>query len=338
MRLPAFLRWVLIALLVGVSATDLLAVNDHKTAMLQDAAGAASNGTAVDTTGYTSLGLQVVISDTATVTFEGTVDNSNWVATGCVATSDTATATVTSTTASKLYQCNVAGLAQFRARISSFTAGTGTVKGRLTTGPWSKRGGTGDALTTNPLSQFAATTSLQLKGVISDETGSGLLVFATSPTLTPPTIGAATATSINKMAVTAPTTSSTLAVADGKTLTASNTLTFTGTDGSSVAFGAGGTATYTIASGAKALATGAIASAACTSAQTDTATGTATTDAIIVSFNGDPTAVTGYVPLTTGMLTIIPYPTSNTVNFKVCNNSSASITPGAITLNWRVVR
>lgn len=35
----------------------------------------------------------------------------------------------------------------------------------------------------NPLSQFAATTSAQLAGVISDETGSGLLVFGTSPVL-----------------------------------------------------------------------------------------------------------------------------------------------------------
>lgn len=42
----------------------------------------------------------------------------------------------------------------------------------------------GDALTTNPLSQFAATTSAQLAGVISDETGSGALVFGTSPTFT----------------------------------------------------------------------------------------------------------------------------------------------------------
>lgn len=42
--------------------------------------------------------------------------------------------------------------------------------------------GGGDALKADPLSQFAATTSLQLKGVISDETGSGALVFATNPT------------------------------------------------------------------------------------------------------------------------------------------------------------
>lgn len=46
-----------------------------------------------------------------------------------------------------------------------------------------------DALTTNPLSQFASTTSLQLKGVISDETWSGSLVFATSPTLVTPALG-----------------------------------------------------------------------------------------------------------------------------------------------------
>lgn len=45
-------------------------------------------------------------------------------------------------------------------------------------------GGGGDALTTNPLSQFAATTSAQLLGVISDETGTGSLVFGTRPTIT----------------------------------------------------------------------------------------------------------------------------------------------------------
>lgn len=49
---------------------------------------------------------------------------------------------------------------------------------------WAAGGGGGDALTANPLSQFAATTSLQLLGVISDETGTGLLVFGTSPAIT----------------------------------------------------------------------------------------------------------------------------------------------------------
>jgi hypothetical protein len=44
--------------------------------------------------------------------------------------------------------------------------------------------GTGDALTSNPLSQFAATTSAQLAGVLSDETGTGVAVFGTAPTFT----------------------------------------------------------------------------------------------------------------------------------------------------------
>lgn len=67
-------------------------------------------------------------------------------------------------------------------------------------------------------------------------TGTGAAVLATSPTLTTPNIGAATATSVNKMAITAPATSSTLAVADGKTLTASNTLTLAGTDATTMTF------------------------------------------------------------------------------------------------------
>jgi hypothetical protein len=52
-------------------------------------------------------------------------------------------------------------------------------------------------VTTDKLSALAATTSAELAGVISDETGSGALVFATSPTLVSPALGAATATSIS---------------------------------------------------------------------------------------------------------------------------------------------
>lgn len=76
-------------------------------------------------------------------------------------------------------------------------------------------------------------------------TGTGGIVLDSSPSLTTPTLGVASATSVNKVAITAPATSATLTIADGKTLTASNTLTFTGTDSSSVAFGTGGTVAYT---------------------------------------------------------------------------------------------
>jgi hypothetical protein len=99
----------------------------------------------------------------------------------------------------------------------------------------------------------------------------------------------------------------------------------------------------TVASGSLALATSQISSPGCQavsagSVNSASAPGVLTTDVIEASFNGDPTGVTGYVPATTGMLTIIPYPTAGYVNFNVCNNTSSPITPGAITLNWRVTR
>jgi len=52
------------------------------------------------------------------------------------------------------------------------------------------------ATTALHLGSFGATTSAQLAGVISDETGSGSLVFASSPTLTTPNIGVASGTSL----------------------------------------------------------------------------------------------------------------------------------------------
>lgn len=67
-------------------------------------------------------------------------------------------------------------------------------------------------------------------------TGSGGIALATSPLLTTPTLGVAAATSINKVAITAPATGSTLTIADGKTLTANATLTLAGTDGTTMTF------------------------------------------------------------------------------------------------------
>lgn len=49
--------------------------------------------------------------------------------------------------------------------------------------------GTGDALTANGLDQFAATTSLEFKNTVTGETGSGAIVFGTSPTLVTPALG-----------------------------------------------------------------------------------------------------------------------------------------------------
>jgi len=52
------------------------------------------------------------------------------------------------------------------------------------------------AYTSDKLSAFASTTSAELRGVISDETGTGSLVFATSPTLVTPNLGTPSAATL----------------------------------------------------------------------------------------------------------------------------------------------
>lgn len=83
---------------------------------------------------------------------------------------------------------------------------------------------------------LATPSSANLGSALTDKTGTGVNVFATSPTLVTPVLGVATATSINKVTITAPATSATLTIADGKTLTVSNSLTLAGTDATTMTF------------------------------------------------------------------------------------------------------
>jgi len=71
---------------------------------------------------------------------------------------------------------------------------------------------------------------------VTSSTGTVAVVLSNTPTLVTPVLGVATATSINKVALTAPATASTLTIADGKTLTASNSLTLAGTDSTTMTF------------------------------------------------------------------------------------------------------
>ena len=112
---------------------------------------------------------------------------------------------------------------------------TGNVTGNVSGSSGSCTGNastvTTNANLTGPITSVGNATS------IASQTGTGTkFVVDTSPTLVTPTIGIATATSINKMAITAPATSSTLAIADGKTHTVNNSIALSGTDSTTMTF------------------------------------------------------------------------------------------------------
>ena len=127
----------------------------------------------------------------------------------------------------------------------------------------------------------------------------------------------------------------------------------TGTTGNAAIFAADGSVTNgpalpaviagTVASGSLSLAMNAIASGSCQAVtagvvNSAAAVGVVTTDTIIFTPNASVKAVAGYTPSTNGGLTISAYPTAGYVNFDVCNWSGTSITPGPVTVNWRVSR
>lgn len=137
--------------------------------------------------------------------------------------------------------------------------------------------------------------------------------------------------------------------------TSTNTWHLLGTSGgsgtvTSIVFSApltGGTVTTTgtvgcatcgvvVATGNSTMATAAVAGNTCATTVTTTATGAASTSRIIWTANADISSVTGYGFLSTDGLKVYAWPSSNAVNFHVCNGTAVSITPGAITFNWMV--
>jgi len=166
--------------------------------------------------------------------------SSTWTISGNFGTTVTVTGTTTVTLPTTGTLATLAGAEAFTNKTyngNTWTAGTGTltisagktltVSNTYTTtatdGSTIAFGAGGTvAYVANKLSAFAATTSAELAGVISDEIGyssGAFLVFSISPTLTTPNIGVATATSVNKVAITAPATSATLTLIDGTTIT-----------------------------------------------------------------------------------------------------------------------
>ncbi len=194
------------------------------------------------TTGFTIAG--GTTSKTLTVSGDATVSGTN--------TGDQTTITGNAGTATKLATARKINTVDFDGSADiTVTAAAGTLTGTslnsTVTGSSLTSVGTLTNLTvTNAIAgsitgnAATVTTNANLTGPITSvgnatsvasQTGTGTkFVMDTSPTLVTPTLGVATATSINKVTITAPTTSATLTIADGKTLTASDNATVSGTN------------------------------------------------------------------------------------------------------------
>ena len=104
----------------------------YQRVIMQNAATGTGNGTAivctsVDHGALITLNMQVTGISGDTITFEGTIDGSNWVA--ILLTNLTSGTAATTATANGLYRATITGLASVRARVSTYSAGTITVTG-----------------------------------------------------------------------------------------------------------------------------------------------------------------------------------------------------------------
>lgn len=112
-------------------------------------------------------------------------------------------------------------------------AGINTITLPAGTTDFSATGGTSQVVKQTALGGAFTVGQLSANDISNGVTGSGAVVLATSPSFVTPSLGVATATSINRVALTAPATSATLTLADGSTLATSGafstTLTSTAT-------------------------------------------------------------------------------------------------------------
>ena len=152
----------------------------------------------------------------------------------------------------------------------------------------------------------------------------------TSPTLTSPSLGAATATTINGLTIST-TASSTIDIADLKTITLNNTLTFNGTDGSIINFGNGGGAGAQVAYSSNTLASFATTTSTQLRGIVSDSTGTG-----VLVFSASPQFTTS---ITTSSSTFAVFDTSaTTINaFGAATALNLGATSGTTTINNALV-
>lgn len=94
---------------------------------MQAAAAATGNGTVFDCSGVEMLAMQVTGTFVGTVTFEATLNGSNWETFQVTQLSDGSGDTTATTT--DIWRGDVRGIRGVRARVSAYTSGTITVLG-----------------------------------------------------------------------------------------------------------------------------------------------------------------------------------------------------------------
>jgi hypothetical protein len=195
----------------AAASTSAAAVS--ATAAATSAASAATSATAAATSATSAAATATTQASNAATSASSALTSQTAAATS--ATSAAASATAAATSATSAAASATAAATSATSAAASATAAAGYVvpsqtgnagKALVTDGSavsWSSTiNGTAIpatktlVVTTDKLSALAATTSAELRGVISDETGTGALVFANTPTLVTPALGAATGTSL----------------------------------------------------------------------------------------------------------------------------------------------
>lgn len=108
------------------------AADFFKLATLQNAVGATANGDPLRVAGFNIVMFVLTGTFDATVTFEATIDGTNWFS---IQTTNLATGnSATTTTSTGLFQASISGVVDVRARVSTYASGNVTVKAVATVG------------------------------------------------------------------------------------------------------------------------------------------------------------------------------------------------------------